>query len=55
MIYNILNLNTHVEEFLKKVLLKYKDTVSKTNLIKKAYEQIEKNKMIYIYIFFFFF
>jgi hypothetical protein len=46
---NILNLNPHVEEFLKKVLLKYKDTASKANLIKKAYEQIEKNKMIYKY------
>ena len=46
---NILNLNIYVKEYLLLVVSKYKNKVSKTKLIEKAYEKIEKNEMIYKY------
>ncbi len=46
---NISNLNIFVKSFITEILSKYKDSVSKSNLIKNAYEHIEKNKMIYQY------
>ena len=44
---NILNTNIFVLEFVKSMLTRYKKRISKKQLVKKAYEYIEKNTEIF--------